>query len=115
MGEKGFTVDNKDGRTLLLCHKDKRDHEPALVKQGWTIRPYALPSQTGSVNDVICTECKTFTPGVQVKVGSGPWVRVLQCKACDTRRCGAAVGLADRCRELVTDRDSTKCAKGHDL
>jgi len=83
MGEEDFVAVHKDGRSLLLCKVHTRDHQDALLKQKWTVGPYRLPAQVGSVNDVLCVGCKTFQPGVQVKIGAGPWVRVLQCKTCD--------------------------------
>lgn len=70
-------------RELLLCFVHKRDHEPALVKQGWKVEPYALPTEVGQPLNVLCVGCKTFGRAVTVKVGEGPWVRVLKCERCD--------------------------------
>ena len=59
--DRGWLAINKDGRELTLCHVHRRDHQDALMKQGWALIELAVlretePSKSGEPDGVHSTE-----------------------------------------------------------
>ena len=110
-------------RELLLCAHHSQEHDPTLSKQGWWCERIT-PPEPEAVSDKIPGTCKTCG-GAQFHrfVKATPEakaVRITQCKTCDTRTCGYALGKRPdgelvKCDSRAMKHDDTLCPKGHVL